>query len=111
MLDTEKNSDEPDLVAMDTYTDEEWANLSAEDTMTHLGISLNGMDIVGTYGNSSKDPNKKIHICDLRAVKTGQYPTEVITYIDLDVNCGKMFLNQNWDYLTYDLLFEFDLIP
>lgn len=105
LIDTEKNSTEPDLIPIDTYTDTEWANLSEEDTLNYLGMAINGKDIAGTFGNIAKESSKKIYICDLGS----GYTYTDIQNLPINVKFGKMFTNSEILNMTYNLTFEFTI--
>lgn len=95
----EKTGSEPDLIEANTYTDEEWKNLSKEDTLSKLSLSFNGKEIYKAFNNTEK--------LEANYVNIGTVPSLGELNIETTGKCGKYFGNTEDMSLNYVMYMEF----
>lgn len=103
ILDINKNTTEPDVVAENTFSEYEWNNLSMEQTLSNIALKINGIELYPVYGNTAKDENLAIKLGQL---KSG-YDTEQTLELVPGAQYGKNFGHSEIINLQYNIVFEF----
>lgn len=103
ILSINKSDNAPGLVAPDTYTDEQWNNLTKAKTYKEIALTMNGEDLSKT-GNSLGNLRSAFNAADPSTPNTQELN------LDLDVKYGKAW-NNSQDYtFTYNTVFEFSML-
>ena len=103
LLDISKNSNEPDVVAENTYTEKEWNNLSKADTLSKIALKVNDQELFTIFNNSERDGDLALKV---GSIKSGFTSTEELE-LTPGAQYGKNFGNKELIKFQYDLVFEF----
>lgn len=103
ILSINKSDNAPDLVAPDTYTDEQWNNLTKAKTYKEIALTMNSQDL-SVVGNNLGNLRSAFNAADPSTPNTQELN------LDLDVKYGKAW-NNSQDYsFTYNTVFEFSML-
>lgn len=103
LLDISKSSNEPDVVAENTYTEKEWNNLSKADTLSKIALKVNDQELFTIFNNSERDGDLALKV---GSIKSGFSSTEELE-LTPGAQYGKNFGNKELIKFQYDLVFEF----
>lgn len=102
ILSINKSENAPGLVAPDTYTDEQWNNLTKAKTYKEIALTMNGYDL-SSPGNSLGILKSAFNAANPSTPNTQQLALE------LDSKYGKAWNNSEDYTFTYNVVFEFEM--
>lgn len=102
ILSIESINDAPSIIAKDTYTEKEWNNLSAIDTLKYISISVNDNELYEVFNNTERNHDLAILIGRLKSGFAGAETLDLVP----SAQYGKSFFNTEDLVVQYKVVFE-----